>query len=69
MTGRHAHDRNLEGLVPGWRFSISEISAGVFEVRGFDEAGRQVSRRGANSGQLVDDAVADAHAILAQLRQ
>jgi len=32
--------------LPGWSFSMDEVSAGVYEVVGSDERGRRVSARG-----------------------
>lgn len=46
--------RTFEDL-PGWTFEIDEISAGVFRVRGVDEAGRSVEATGTDPDALLRD--------------
>ena len=55
---------SLDSMVPGWRFRLSERSAGVYEVVGTDTSGRRVTRQGTGIDRLIDDAAADARALL-----
>ena len=41
--------------LPGWTFDLDEISAGVYRVRGVDEAGRSVEATGTDPDALVDE--------------
>lgn len=46
--------RTFEEL-PGWTFNIDEVSAGVFHVKGVDEAGRSVEATGTDPDALLED--------------
>jgi hypothetical protein len=39
----------------GWSFEVDEISAGVYKVRGVDEAGRSVEATGTDPDALLED--------------
>lgn len=39
--------------LPGWSFEVDEISAGVYQVRGTDKAGRSVGSRGTDPDALL----------------
>lgn len=39
----------------GWTFDIDEVSAGVYRVRGVDEAGRSVESTGTDPDAVLDD--------------
>ena len=39
--------------VPGWEFTVDEVSAGVYEVFGVDEAGRSVRVYGQDPDELL----------------
>lgn len=41
--------------LPGWRFDVEEVSAGVFRAVGVDEAGRSVQATGIDPDQLLDE--------------
>ncbi len=41
--------------LPDWTFEIDEVSAGVFRVRGVDEAGRSVEATGTDPDALLDE--------------
>jgi hypothetical protein len=41
--------------LPGWFFEVDEISAGVYKVRGVDEAGRSVEATGTDPDILLED--------------
>ena len=60
---RSGSDTSLDGLVPGWRFSAVEVSAGVYEVIGTDNFGRRISRRGTDYEDLLKSAAADARSM------
>jgi hypothetical protein len=53
----------LMGLVPGWYFRVTEISAGVYEAEGTDLHNRRVRRVGTDPDALVTECVRDAAAI------
>jgi hypothetical protein len=42
--------------LPGWTFTVSEISAGVYRVEGRDLDGRSVSLTGNDPEELLEDA-------------
>jgi hypothetical protein len=46
--------------VPGWRFTITEISNNVYRVDGRDAAGRSISRTGHKEDELMRDCIQDA---------
>lgn len=39
--------------LPGWAFEVDEVSAGVYRVRGVDEAGRSVESTGTDPEALL----------------
>lgn len=39
--------------VPGWEFTVDEISAGVYEGSGVDKVGRSVRVRGQDPDELL----------------
>lgn len=39
--------------LPGWTFEMDEVSAGVYRVRGVDEAGRSVESTGTDPDALL----------------
>jgi|KBSMisStaDraftv2_1062788.scaffolds.fasta_scaffold34268_4 hypothetical protein len=39
--------------VPGWKFSLNEISAGVYEIRATDDCGRSFEASGADAEELI----------------
>ena len=41
--------------LPGWMFNVDEVSAGVYRVRGVDEAGRSVEHTGTDPSTLLDN--------------
>jgi hypothetical protein len=41
--------------LPDWTFEIDEISAGVYQVRGFDAEGRRVETTGTDPHALLDE--------------
>jgi hypothetical protein len=41
--------------VPGWRFTVDEVSAGVYKVNGIDEAKHSVERVGTDPDLLIED--------------
>ena len=41
--------------LPRWTFEIDEVSAGVFHVRGVDQAGRSVEASGTDPDTLLDE--------------
>lgn len=41
--------------IPGWSFTIEEVSAGVYRVRGVDEAGRSVEATGIDPDALMEE--------------
>jgi hypothetical protein len=50
MTGMKRTFPELQG----WTFEIDEVSPGVYEVRGVDEAGRSVEATGTDPGPLLE---------------
>jgi hypothetical protein len=46
--------------VPGWHFSLTETSFGVYRAEGFHADGRSVSRMGHDLPALIQDAAEDA---------
>ena len=40
--------------LPGWNFEIEEVSAGVYEVKARDVAGRSISLKGVDPEMLLD---------------
>jgi hypothetical protein len=57
---------SLEEL-PGWRFVVEEVSAGVYRLDGTDGEGHRIVRKGTDPAELTKLAVADARAIVAKL--
>ena len=55
--------------IPGWRFTVQERSAGVYEVEGLDSDDRRVYRQGADPDAILEAAVADARAIMASVNR
>ncbi len=41
--------------LPGWTFDVDEVSAGVFRVRGGDQAGRTVETRGVDPDAVLEE--------------
>jgi hypothetical protein len=41
--------------LPDWTFEIDEVSAGVYRVKGTDDAGRSVEATGTDPDVLLDD--------------
>jgi hypothetical protein len=41
--------------VPGWRFTVDEVSAEVYKVNGMDEAKRSVERVGTDPNLLIEE--------------
>jgi hypothetical protein len=41
--------------LPGWKFEIDEISAGVYKVRGKNKSGRNVEATGVDPDTLIDE--------------
>jgi hypothetical protein len=48
---------------PGWRFRITEVSAGAYKVDGFHTDGRSVSRYGGDPEAVLSDCIRDAQAL------
>jgi len=46
--------------LPGWRFSLKEISCGVWQAEGHHTDGRSVSRMGLDDTQLIRECGEDA---------
>ena len=46
--------------VPGWKFTITEVSNNVYRIDGRDAAGRSVSRTSHKLGELIQECVTDA---------
>jgi hypothetical protein len=44
--------------VPGWKFSLDEVSPDCYRVEGRDDVGRSVSLAGADPDRLLEDAKA-----------
>jgi hypothetical protein len=40
--------------LPGWSFDLDEVSAGVYLVKGVDEAGRSVVARGTDPESVLE---------------
>ncbi|HEY8463770.1 MAG TPA: hypothetical protein VIM29_07095 [Bacillota bacterium] len=40
--------------LPGWNFTVDEVSAGVYKVIGKDPAGRSVERIGTDPDELIE---------------
>jgi len=40
--------------VPGWRFNVDEISAGVYRVRGVDRSGRSVETTRTDAEEAIE---------------
>jgi hypothetical protein len=57
----------INDRLPGWFFRVREVSAGAYLAEGTDRYGRLVSRTGANPDDLLEQCVADASSIEAQL--
>ena len=49
--------------VPGWRFSLTEVSMGVYRAEGFHPDGRSVSRTGHDVPLLISETTEDARAL------
>jgi hypothetical protein len=43
------------GDLPGWSFSVEEVSAGVYEIVGVHETGRRVEAKGTDYDGLLSD--------------
>jgi hypothetical protein len=41
--------------IPGWHFTVYEVSAGVYKVNGMDEAKRSVERVGTDPDLLIEE--------------
>lgn len=39
--------------VPGWSFTVEEVSAGVYRVRGVDRSGRSVEKTGTEPEEIL----------------
>jgi len=46
--------------LPGWRFTLTETSFGVYRAEGFHEDGRTVSRMGHDLPLLIKETAEDA---------
>jgi hypothetical protein len=46
--------------IPGWRFTLTETSFGVYRVEGFHDDCRSVSRQGHNLPVLINETTDDA---------
>jgi hypothetical protein len=44
--------------LPGWKFSVEELSPGAYRIEGRDVAGRSVSLAGGDPDRLLQDAKA-----------
>jgi hypothetical protein len=49
--------------LPGWAFTVNELSAGVFEVVGRGPNGETVSRKGTDPDTVVSHCKDDARAL------
>ncbi len=54
----------IAGTVPGWRFRVREVSAGVYECEGSDEFGRRISRKSTDPARIVSECEKDARQLL-----
>ena len=52
--------------LPEWEFELDEISANVYEVIGTDKSGHQVSSKGLNLDEIIEQCKKDAKAIEAK---
>lgn len=50
--------------LPGWTFTIDEVSAGAYRVLAVDSAGRSVEAAGSDPEELLEHCRARAHWIL-----
>lgn len=41
--------------IPGWSFRVEEVSAGVYRVRGLDEAGHSVEATGTDPDDVMEE--------------
>jgi hypothetical protein len=46
--------------LPGWKFSITEVSNNAYRIDGRDTAGRSISRTGINEDELMRACIQDA---------
>ena len=51
---------------PGWQFTVDEVSAGVYQVFGIDEAGRSVRVSGQDPDELLERCHAQAVEMMAR---
>ena len=49
--------------LPGWRFTLTETSNGVYRAEGFHDDGRSVSRMGHDLPALIRETVEDAQSL------
>lgn len=54
----------LAASVPGWRYRLEEVSAGVYECRAGDQWGRRVSRKGTDPDALIKQCEQDVREIV-----
>jgi len=40
--------------LPGWRFNVDEVSAGVYRVCGVDKSGRSVETTGTDAEEAIE---------------
>jgi hypothetical protein len=57
----------IDGGVPGWRFRLDEVSAGVYEAEAVDELGHRAFRSGTDPDRVLGVCVTDAQALAEQL--
>jgi hypothetical protein len=50
----------IDPKLPGWTFSVEEVSMGVYRVDGKHDDGRSVSRVGTEAYDLWDEVIEDA---------
>jgi hypothetical protein len=46
--------------IPGWHFTLTETSSGVYQAEGFHDDGRSVSRTGHDPSVLIKETAEDA---------
>jgi hypothetical protein len=53
--------------LPGWTFSVEEVSAGVYEVAGRDGLGHRVTAKGVDPDALLAECRRDAARLVSQV--
>lgn len=68
LSAKHVWVMAIEDLgdqgLPGWTFSMDEVSAGVWRVRGWHLDGRSVERTGTEESLLLKECVEDAKRLM-----